>query len=159
MATGNAFDAAKTVLVILDAYANSVGQEIGKERAVAIMTKMADNMGARQGKMLKEKSGIKKFDAKSAAVLLNTVPQSFGMTLERIEGTPKRAVSKSGRCPVYEAAQELGMDAASIEAMCRASSIRMMDAAVKQLDPALSMRIRKFRSSAQDFCEEEIVLG
>jgi hypothetical protein len=158
MATSKAFDAAKTALMILDAYVNAVGQEIGKERAVAIMTKMADNLGARQGKTLKEKSGIKKFDAKSAAALLNTVPQSFGMIMEIIEETPKTSVTKAGRCPVYEAAQECGMDGATIEAMCRASSIRMMDAAVKQFNPALSMRVRKFRSSAQDFCEEQIIL-
>lgn len=156
MATGSAFDSAKTVMMILDAYVNAVGQEIGKERAVGIMTKMADNLGAKQGKMLKEKSGNKQFDAKAAASLLNTIPQGFGMSMKMIEATPTRAVAKVSRCPVYEAALACGMDAASIEAMCHASSIRMMDAAVKQLNPSLSMRVKKFRSSADDFCEEEV---
>jgi len=54
----------------------------------------------------------------------------------------------------------MGMDAKTIENLvCRSGSIKLMDAMVKQLNPNLSVRIKKFRSSADDFCEEEIVLG
>jgi hypothetical protein len=53
----------------------------------------------------------------------------------------------------------LGMDGKTIEAMCRVSSIRFDDMRVKQLNPSLSLRLRKFRSAPDDFCEEEVVLG
>ena len=51
------------------------------------------------------------------------------------------------------------MDGATIEAMCRAGAIRYMDMMVKQLNPNLSYLLREFRSSADGYCVEEVVLG
>ena len=76
-----------------------------------------------------------------------------------LEESPKRVVFKSGKCPIYEAAQMVGLDAKTIEAMCRAGSLKFMDTAAKQLNPNLNYQIRKFRSGPDDFCEEEILLG
>jgi len=78
---------------------------------------------------------------------------------EVIEESPQRVVFKVDRCPVYEAAHALGMDAEAIEAICRADSIRFMGAMAKQLNPNLSYQLRKFRSAADDSCEEAIVLA
>lgn len=47
----------------------------------------------------------------------------------------------------------------AIEALCRAGAIRTMDTITKQLNPALSYQLNKFRSSADDSCEEVIVLS
>ncbi len=66
MAIEDAFMGARAALVIFDAYVNTVAQEIGRERAVALMTKMCESIGAMRGKMMKEQSGIKEFDAKTA---------------------------------------------------------------------------------------------
>lgn len=76
-----------------------------------------------------------------------------------IEESPQRVVFKVDRCPVYEAAHALGMNAEAIEAICRADSIRFMGAMAKQLNPNLSYQLRKFRSAADDSCEEAIVLA
>jgi hypothetical protein len=51
------------------------------------------------------------------------------------------------------------MDNESIEAVCRAGALQYMDAMVKQWNPNLSYRLRKFRSSADGHCIEEVVLG
>ncbi|NIV38626.1 MAG: hypothetical protein GWN58_57180 [Anaerolineae bacterium] len=64
-----------------------------------------------------------------------------------------------GRCPLYEAAQVLGMDRAAIEVLCRAGAIRYMDAMVKQYNPALSYQLSEFRASADDACVEALTLG
>jgi len=159
MATEDVFDAFKTGLLLLHGYRNAVAQEIGMERALALMSKTCETMGAMRGKMMKEQSGIKQFDAKTARSLLRSGGSTVSMSSEVTEETPKRAAWKVGRCAVYEAAQILGTDAALKEATCRASSIRMMDAIVKQLNPGLSFRLRKFRSAEDDSCDEEIVLG
>jgi len=49
-------------------------------------------------------------------------------------------------------------DNKTIEAGCKAGAITFMDSAAKQLNPNLSYRLAKFRSSADDCCEESLVL-
>ena len=161
MAIEDVFEGARTALIIFDAYVNTVAQEIGRERAMSLLAKTAEDLGIMQGTMMKKQPGIREVDAKAAWPLLKSVPQSLGISLEMIEETPQRAVAKVGigKCSVYEAAQMLEMDAVSIEAMCCTGPERLMNAAAKQLNPKLSFRVRKFRSSPQDFCEEEVILG
>ena len=124
IAIEDTFNGAKTGLMFLFAYVNAVGQEIGMERALAIFTKMAETMGAMQGKMLKEKSGIKEFDAKAAGQLLTTTPARLGISVSVVEESPRRVMYRVGRCSIYEAAQMLGFDNKTIEALCRAGSNR-----------------------------------
>jgi len=64
---------------------------------------------------------------------------------------------KLGKRPVYSGAEMLGMDAQTIEAICRTGSAKLMDTVVKQLNPNLSHQLGKFRSSMDDFCEEAII--
>lgn len=159
MAIEDVFNGAKTAYTHFFVYLNAVAQEIGMERTLALMAKTDETMGVMQGKMMKERSGMKEFDCKAAWSLVKTGPESLGITVEKLEESPQRVVMKVERCPVYEAAQMSGMDAKTIETLCRAASIKSMDAMAKQLNPNLSIRLRKFRSAADDFCEEEIVLG
>ena len=159
MAKKDAFTGAKTASLTLCAFANVVAKEIGMERTLGLITKTCEAMGAMQGKMMKQQAGTKEIDAKAAWSLLRSVSEDLGVTFPVVEESPKRVFIKSGRCPLYEAAQALGMDAKSIEAGCRAGSNRFDDVLVKQLNPGLSFRLMKFRSAADDFCEEELVLG
>jgi len=158
MAIEDTFNGAKNAFTLFFAYLNTVAQEIGMERALALNTKMCEAMGAARGKMMKEQSDIKEFDARAAHSLTKSVPENIGINTEVLEESPQRVVIKVGKCPIYEAAQMLGLDAKTIEAMCRTGSVRFMDTAAKQLNPNLSNRLRKFRSAPHDFCEEEIVL-
>ena len=134
MAIEDTFHGAKNAFALSQAYFNAVAQEIGMDRAVALNTKVCEAMGAMQGKMMKEQASMEEFDAKAAASMAsNAIREGFGITSEVIEESPQRVVVKVGRCPVYEAAQALGKDAEAIEAECRATSIRFMEAMVKQL--------------------------
>lgn len=159
MAIEDTFNGAKNASTFFYAYFNMVAQEISKERAVALHTKMAEVMGAKTGKMMKEQAGAEELDAKAAALLVINSIEGLGIRSEVIEESPQKVLYKCGRCPFYEAAQIVGMDAETIEAGCRAGGIRSMDTTVKQLNPDLNYKLTKFRSSADDFCEEVIVLG
>ena len=160
MASTDTFNGAKSAFTFFYAYLNTVGQEIGMERAIALDAKMCEMMGAAQGKAMKDQAGIGEMDlAMAASLAVRSIDEALGISSEVIEEGAQRIASKVGRCPVYEAAQALGMDGASIEAMCRASSLRYMDTMVKQLNPHLSYRLREFRPSADGFCVEEVVLG
>ena len=156
MAIEDVLNGARSAFMFFHAYLNTVAQETGMERALGLLTKMCEGMGTMQGQMLKQQAGIEEADAKAALALVRAVTDSLGIPTEIIEESSQKAAWKAGRCPIYEAAQMLGMDAKSF---CRASAVRFMDAAVKQLNPNLSFQTLKYRSAADDFCEEAVVLG
>jgi hypothetical protein len=114
-------------------------------------------MGVMHGKMIKEQAGAKEFDAMAAYSVVNSLTEGLGITPEVLEESPQRVVFKTGKCPLYEAARMIGLDAETIEITCRAD--KLLDTMFKQVNPNLSHRLRKFRSGPDDFCEEEIVLG
>ncbi|GAI19116.1 unnamed protein product [marine sediment metagenome] len=159
MAIEDTFNGAKNAYTFFGVYVNTVAQEIGMERALALHTKMCETAGSMQGKMMKEQAGIKEFDAKAAYSLAKAIPEGIGLALEVLEESPTRVRFKCGRCSIYDGHQAGGLDDKTRETMCRAGSLRFMDTMVKQLNPNLSYQLRKFRSAADDFCEEEIVLG
>lgn len=159
MVNEDVFKGARSALTFLFAYQNAVAREIGAERAIALQTKTSESMGARQGKMLKEQSGIKVFDAKAVLPLIKGLKESMGMTFEIVEESPQRVVIRNRQCPFYEAARTVGMDDKAIETACHAGSMRIADSALKQLNPKLNIRVSKFRSTPDGFCDEEIALG
>lgn len=53
----------------------------------------------------------------------------------------------------------LGLDNKTMETMCRGGPARLMDTISKQINPNLTYQLRKFRSGAEDCCEEAIVEG
>jgi hypothetical protein len=160
MASTDAFHGAKSAFTFFHAYLNAVGQEIGMERAIALDAKTCEMMGAAQGKAMKDQAGIGEMDiAIAASLAVRSIDEALGISSEVIQESAQRIASKVGRCPIYEAAEALGMDGASIEAMCRASSLRYMDTMVKQLNPHLSYRLSEFRPSADGCCVEEVALG
>jgi hypothetical protein len=159
MPNEDVFKGARSALTFLFAYQNAVAQEIGIERAIALQTRLSESMGARQGKMLKEQSGIKESDAKAALSLVKSLKESLGMTYEIVEENPQRVVIRTVRCPFFEAARMLGMDAKAIETGCRNGPMKMADSVVKQVNPGLNVRVRKFRSTPDGFCDEEIALS
>jgi len=159
MANGEAFNAALRAFTMFNAYVQTVGQEIGTDQARGLVSKTFENMAVQQARMMKEQSGIEEFDAKTAFSLLSNVPKTIGIQMEFIEESPQRVVAKSGKCPIYEAAQAMGIDHAAIEQMCRSGPGRFMDVAAKRLNPGLSYNLRKFKSGPDDSCEEELVLA
>jgi hypothetical protein len=154
----NIFNAAKAGYTYLHAYLNVASQEFGRERALSLMTRVGDKIGVVRGKMMKERAGLKDFDAKAAWSQIKILKDNIGQPYEVVEEGSQMVAVKNGRCPIYEAAQTLGIEHNAIEAVCRAGTVRLMDTAIKQLNPNLSIRLTKFRSSAGDFCREEVVL-
>jgi hypothetical protein len=126
-------NAARTALAMYDAYFNAVAQEIGIEKALALHTKVFETMGLHQGQMMKEQSDIQEHDAQTAWMLIGMTPITLGVDVKVKEESPQRVMIRCGRCSVFEAAQSLGMDIKSIEALCRAGPARFMDSAAKQL--------------------------
>lgn len=159
MTIENTFNGAKSGLIFMHAYLNAIADEIGMEQALALDTKVCQALGTAQGMMLKEQSGAEEFDLKTAEKLLKgMIEESFGIASEVVEEKQNMITCEVGRCPVYEAGEMLGMDNNAIEAGCRAGAIAFMDSAAKQLNPNISYKLAKFRSSADGCCEEAVVI-
>ena len=157
MGMEDVFNGAKSAMTFYGAYLKTVADDIGMDKALSLHTKMFETMGTMQGEMAKEKSGPKEIDTKAAFSLAKSAPESLGIGVEVVEESPQSIALKVGKCPIYESAQMMGMDAETIETMCRSGPIRFLDAMTKQLNPNLSYKLQRFRSGADDFCEEVIV--
>ncbi len=77
--------------------------------------------------------------------------------MEVLEESPQSVVFKVGKCPIYEAAQMMGVDAETIETLYRNGPVVFMDAMTKQLYTNFNYKLQRFRSGTDDFCEEAIV--
>jgi hypothetical protein len=64
MAIEDNLNAATSAYAIYDAYMNTVAQEMGMEKALALHTKTCETVGPLQGQMLKGQSKIKDFDGR-----------------------------------------------------------------------------------------------
>jgi hypothetical protein len=159
MAIEDTFSGAKNAYTHYFAYLNTVAQEIGMEQAVALHTKMCEAMGARQGKIIKEQAGGDGFDAEVVGQLAKKFIEGLGISSQVTKENPQEVITKIGRCPLYEACQVVGLDAENIESLCHAGALKFMDTMVKQLNPNLNYEVRKFRTSAEDVCEEAIVMS
>lgn len=157
MGMEDVFNGAKSAMTFYDAYLKTVAEEIGMDQAVSLHTKMFETMGEMQGKMIKEQAGTEEIDTKAALSLVKSAPESLGITMEVVEESPQRVSFKVSKCPIYEAAQMMGVEPETIEALCRSGPVRFMDAMTKQLNPNFSYQLQRFRSGADDFCEEVIV--
>lgn len=159
MASLDTLHGATNAYAFFFAYLNTVGQEIGMDRAIALDTGMCEMMGTAQGKAIKAQANFDEIDLATAASLARrSVDEGLGISSEVIEESAQQIILKVDRCPIYEAAQALGMDGATIEAICRASSLRYMDTMVKQWNPHLGYELNEFRSSAGGHCIEAVVL-
>jgi hypothetical protein len=159
MTVQDTFNGAMSGLTIMRAYGDAVAQKIGEELALSLETETCETMGALQGMIIKEQMGSEEIGLSEASQLvLRQIETSFGIVSEVVEESSNKVTCKAGRCPFFEAAYLLGLEVEEIETSCRASSIRFMDAMVKQLNPNLSYQLIKFRSKADENCEESIVL-
>jgi hypothetical protein len=160
MSLQDTFNGAKSGFTFMRAFSDIVAQEIGVEKALALSAKTSETLGTLKGMMIKEELDTKEIGIKEVNQLLSDqIESNLGIFSEIVDEDPNKIQCKVGKCPVYESAQELGVDAKDIEAHCRAGSIKFMDAMAKQLNPNLSYQLTKFRSSSDDCCVETIVLS
>jgi hypothetical protein len=135
-----------------------VVKEIGEEKAYDMIETTCQNMGALQGRMSKgqaRREKIKEINPSNASILASGAIKGFGIETEVIKESDNKISVKVRKCPVYEAAKMMGLDA---EQLCRKSAIPFMNSLVKELSPNLQYELEKFRIGQDDFCEESIAL-
>ena len=133
-------------------------KEVGEEQAYNMIEETCKTMGALQGRMSKSQARrekLKEMNTSNASILAAGAIKGFGIETDVIKKTDDKVTVKVGKCPVYEAAKIMGLDA---EKFCRRSAIPFMNSLVKELSPDLQYELEKFRAGQDDFCEESIAL-
>jgi hypothetical protein len=157
MGKTDVFSGVKAGMQIYDVFTQAVAEEIGVETTIALQSKVMEKIGKSQGNMMQMQAGIKHFNAQTTSPLVKTAMENLGLKIKLMKESKRTVLFRCTRCPIYDAGHELGIDQETIESWCRASSIRLFDTAIKQLNPDLTFRIVKFRIAPEDFCEEEMV--
>jgi hypothetical protein len=152
------FSGAKTGVTFYGAFFGAVAQKYGMEEALALDRKTFEAMGAMQGKMFKEQMGIEEAGIKEALALNKATLDSLGIPYEVMEESPTHAIWRCNRCSVYEGNLMAGLDHETTKALCASGAAGFQKAAFKALNPKLNYELKSFRSSSDDFCEEEVVL-
>ena len=152
-----AYNATMNMTTMYGAFLNTVAHEIGWEQAIDLMSKTDEALGASMGKTTKEQMGIKDLDVGTASSIMKGMGATYGITAELEEG-PNTVLVKNYKCPFYDGLKMSGFDHEAIEVFCRNGPATMVNAFVGQLDPTAKYQLRKFRSTQDDSCEEEIVL-
>lgn len=159
MAAEDVFRGAASAFSQMHAYRNRVAQDFGIDKALDMDAEVCAGLGGIRGKQMREAAGGDPLDLEvGREALARSILEDFGIGAKVSREGPGEVTMEVGRCPVYEAARALGMDSATIEAVCRATAMTYMDAMAKELNPRLGYELRRFRSSAEDCCEEAVVL-
>lgn len=152
------FEGAKTAYTAYFAYVNTLIKEIGKEKALELMTKSDTVRGSNVGADIKAGAGGKDFCVQEAMETIIEMAKGIGGidTIIELNDKEGKTVTAFGKCPVYEAGKANGMDDGLIEELCRASSLAFLNSVVKQLNPKLCYKVSAFRSEEYGGCLEEI---
>jgi len=158
MAADDTFQGAASAFTLMHAYRNRVAQDFGMDKALDMDSEVCSGLGAIRAGEIREEAGGEVFDLPDAReALARSILKDFGIGARMGKEGPDEVILEVGRCPVYEAARALGMDNQTVEAMCRATAMSYMNAMAKELNPDLGYELRRFRSSAEDCCEEAVV--
>lgn len=139
---------------------NTMIQELGAEKVLAMMSESDKQHGIQAGQEIRAGSGGEDFDIPKALHTIIDMAGDIGGkdTILDVSDTHGSTVTKFGKCPVYEGAKAVGMDDAEIEQICRAGSLVFLNSVVKQLNPKLKYKVSAFRSEEYGGCVEEIVI-
>jgi hypothetical protein len=157
MSKKDVFDGVKAGLMMYDALLLGVAEQFGMERAVALQSKVTEKIGAMQEPLTIKRKTTKNYDARAVEPLVRAAYKGLGSSIKIVEESPHCVLVQCSRCPNYKAAHELGMDPTLIERWCRAGRIKSIETMIKLFNPDLTFRLVRFRSTPEDFCEEEIV--
>lgn len=156
MSQDEVFISAKALSEIWCKYVEAISKEIGRERALDILTRVCEDLALHQAQVIREQTEMQ-FNAKTAYTVFRDIAErALGVSPEILEESPEKVRGRVDKCPVYEACQLWGID---VESICRAGLPRFMDATLKHLNPRLSYRCFEYRSDVNDHCEHAILLG
>lgn len=159
MSEQDIFQGATVAYTAYFSYVNKLIEKLGREKALAVMTESDTARGIKAGSEIKAEAGGKDFTVLETMDTIVEMAKGIGGidTVLEITEDHARTLTALGKCPVYQAGKNAGMDDELIESVCRASSLAFLNNVVQQLNPALKYDVIAFRSEKDRGCIEEIV--
>ncbi len=144
---------------ILFAYITEVVEEVGTEKAFGILSKVVEERGKDDGRALIKKLGIKGEDIDSGLAVYSAFLTEGGILHEEVEKSKDRALIRVNKCPIYTAYYRSGFACDwLVEAMCKNMALPLITSILKQVNPKFQAIVRRYRSSSEDYCLEELIL-
>lgn len=148
------FRSVRSVYNALALFVKKVGEEIGNEKSLALLSKAFSEIGEYQGKNLKKLLENEKPNATEAFDAIKKIPLSLGINLMIPEKESDKVVVRLDKCPIFESAEIMGIDPATF---CDNTAIPYYDTIAKELNKDLKYKRNKIKIAQDDFCEEQII--
>ncbi len=150
-------DGTKRAYALWFSYILSASRELGSDKTVDLIAKVANRRGRADGAELKEKLGIRGDDLNSTLKVYEKFLSDSGAEVKTLCAEETKAIIKIDCCPIFEGFRSAGMTCDWLtETMCKTLTLPLLQAIVNEVNPSLKIRIRKYRSSPEDFCLEEL---
>jgi hypothetical protein len=142
---------------ILFAYILAMVEEVGTDRALDILSQVVENRGREDGKILAKKLGISGGEIEAGFTLYKALLDQWGVTHEIVERTDERILIRVGRCPIYDALHSADIHCDwMMEGICDKIALPLATAAIRHVSPDLKVVVRRFRTSSEADCLEEL---
>ncbi len=148
------FNSVRSVYIALAAYVSKVGEEIGMDKALKVLSRTFGEIGRYQGKKLKKILEKENPNATEAFEVIKNVPFSLGINLMIPEKDSSKVIARLDKCPIFECADVVGINPA---VFCDNTAVPYYDMIAKELNPDLKFERNKIKSNQEDFCEEQII--
>jgi hypothetical protein len=135
----------------------TVAEEIGKEKAFALLKKLGEGMGKGAGQMFKEQLGDEKIDIKKLAQFIIGFNGPFGCQME-IEEEPTHFRLRHHNCPVAQAFKNMATDYETGKRICYDWGVTLFENLLNVLAPEAKYEVAHYRENWDDYCEEKYTL-
>jgi len=150
-------DGTKRAYALWFSYILSASRDLGSDKTVELIAKVANRRGRADGAELKEKLGIRNNDLNSALKVYAKFMSDSGAEVKILCAEDTKAIMKIDSCPIFEGFRSAGMTCDWLtETMCKTLTLPLLQAIVNEVNPNLRIKIQKYRSSPEDFCLEEL---
>jgi len=146
MVSKDAYDAAKSMAGMLGTLVKVTIQEVDKEKTLELLGKVGESLGAVYADLFKEP------DLNKVATKIEEMNASSGFS-SKVEVKANKIFNNVYRCPVYDGILGVGFDHEAIKAICQ-SLVKGENTGLRRVNPKATTTLRKFRKSADDFCQE-----
>jgi hypothetical protein len=155
MSREETYEATKRVYALYAAFFGAVAREIGLERALALHTLAHEEQGVASGELLKQRIGEKP-EIGTLGSVLRASNLSIGIDCQLGTADSSSAVFRNSQCPMYDGYRMGGLDEETAEALCQRGAAAKLGTMLRQLDPRIAYRLKRYRARPDGTCEEEI---
>jgi predicted ArsR family transcriptional regulator len=144
---------------VLFTYIIAIVEEVGTEKAFSVLSKVVEERGKADGKALIKRLGINRGDLEAGLAVYSAFLSDSGIVHEVLEKRKDRVLIKVDNCPIYNAYFSLGVACDwLVEVMCKEMTLPLITNILKQVHPRLRPSIKRFRSSREGYCLEELII-